>query len=124
MVVVRILAPAASVESFDALLSVLVGLNVVYLRTHVGVPSLYASGVRYAREPPGFECWAAIPIVIQAGEGDCDDLACWRVAELRASGEDPDARTRIREIRPRRWHVDVVRGDGRVEDPSRVLGMM
>ena len=45
-------------------------------------PPLYEAGVRYQREE-GTEQWLDIPSVLEAGWGDCEDLACWRVAELR-----------------------------------------
>jgi hypothetical protein len=48
-------------------------------------PPLYQSGVRYQREN-GTEEWLDIPTIIEAGWGDCEDLACWRVAELRMKG--------------------------------------
>ena len=62
--------------------------------------------------------------------GDCEDLACWRVAELRMAGERnathaisvddlPDRSGRIVTT----FHIFILRGDGRSEDPSRLLGM-
>jgi len=108
------------------LLEALVLVNRLYLRTH-HVPPLYRSGVRYKQEPDDGtpEEFAAIPEVLRRGWGDCDDLAPWRVAELQEAGE----RARIRITWRRRpngrrlYHVVVRRADGRVEDPSRLLGM-
>jgi hypothetical protein len=108
------------------LLDALVLVNRLYLRTH-HVPPLYRSGVRYKQEPDDGtpEEFAAIPEVLRRGWGDCDDLAPWRVAELQEAGE----RARVRITWRRRgngrrlYHVVVRRGDGRVEDPSRLLGM-
>lgn len=48
-------------------------------------PPLFQSGVHYEREV-GTENWLDIPSIIEAGWGDCEDLACWRVAELRRKG--------------------------------------
>jgi hypothetical protein len=54
-------------------------------------PRLYKSGIHYERER-GTEEWLDIPTVLEGGSykgefpgpwGDCEDLACWRVAELR-----------------------------------------
>lgn len=86
-----------------------------------GFPKLYASGVRYKREPE--EVWKHVQATLHDGWGDCEDLASWRAAELRVSNEDPGASVITYKSRPRTWHAVVLRGDGRIEDPSRVLGM-
>lgn len=115
------------------------------------IPLLYESGVEYDREPWAgkFEEFADILTVLRRGWGDCDDLAAWRVAELREIGEprlglppEEKADTRIywrgkcRFHRPHvnlrcagclktqlTMHVQVRRADGRIEDPSRLLGL-
>lgn len=84
-------------------------------------PSLYRSGVRYRREPR--EVWKHWVDTLADGWGDCEDLAAWRAAELRASGVDPKASVTTYKSAPRTWHAVVVRGDGQIEDPSRKLGM-
>ncbi len=108
------------------LLDALVEVNRLYLRTH-HVPPLYKSGVRYKQEPEDGkpEEFASIPIVLARGWGDCDDLAPWRVAELQEAGEPATIRISWRRSRNGRrlYHVVVRRGDGRVEDPSKLLGM-
>ena len=101
-------------------------VNQLFLKTH-RVPPLYESGVRYQNEPRSFPCeeFASIPAVMARGWGDCDDLAPWRVAELREQGER--AKIRIQWKRQpsgtKLFHVVVRRGDGSIEDPSRILGM-
>ena len=65
------------------LLQALVAANEEYLRNHPEAPMLYDSGVRYMEEPPGQEDWQDIPTCLKMRAGDCEDLACWRVAELR-----------------------------------------
>lgn len=55
--------------------------------------------------------------------GDCDDLGPWYAASLRASGHDPGARAVARRSGPNRWHVEVLRSNGKREDPSRWAGM-
>jgi hypothetical protein len=84
-------------------------------------PALYQSGFRYRREPPGSEIWQPVSQVAQSRSGDCEDLAAYRVAELRKAGERATAR--VIRVNPELRHVMVVRADGRLEDPSRVLGM-
>ena len=88
-----------------------------------GVPVLYRAGVRYQRELPGHEEWLLPSQVIAGGVGDCEDLAAYRVGELRASGADEGASIVLVSTGPRTLHAVVRRSDGQIEDPSRVLGM-
>lgn len=123
---IAIVAPASTQRSLDALLSALLSLDLLFLETNPGTPSLYRSGVRYRREGTveGMEeRWDTIPQCLERGWGDCEDLSAWRAAELIVSGEDPSSRPEIYHVRPGLWHVRVRRGDGSLEDPSRVLGM-
>jgi hypothetical protein len=55
--------------------------------------------------------------------GDCDDLAPWLTGQLRATGEDPGARSRVYKSGPDRWHVVTETSDGEILDPSRWAGM-
>lgn len=129
------------------ILESLVKANQLYLRTH-HVPKLYESGVRYENEPftkdpslPKLEEFALIPAIINRGWGDCDDLAPWRVAELREQGEKAKIRVSWKKYKGGKlFHITVRRGrnavdpktgrrlvgpDGKplIEDPSRILGM-
>jgi hypothetical protein len=102
--------------------------NQAYLRTAPETPLLYSSGVVYRREP--IEVWCDIPSAIRAGRDDCEGLSCWLAAELRerapnslGSARLPAARVVLRRQRsPGLWHAVVDLG-GRIEDPSRRLGM-
>src|SRR5262245_56214121 len=85
------------------------------------IPPLYSSGVRYKNEPR--DVWKHAADVLHDGNGDCEDLAAYRAAELRVSGEDPGASVCTYQSGPKRYHAVVKRGDGTLEDPSRVLGM-
>ena len=60
-------------------------------------PRLYQAGVRYQREV-NTEEWLDIPSVIEAGWGDCEDLACWRVAELRRQGVTASPYVKFRRV--------------------------
>ena len=80
-------------------------------------------GVRWRPEPPGDESFDLPSDVMARGWGDCDDLAPWRAADLRLSGEDPRARAIAIPSGPRRWHAIVERSNGEREDPSRWAGM-
>ena len=108
-----------------AMLEALVLANVLYLRHRPATPPLYASGVPYVVEPPGRDNWQDIPRSLALGEGDCEDLACWRIAELRVRHNE-NARPHITAKKIGNFtlfHIMVRRGDGSIEDPSRILGM-
>lgn len=109
-----------------ALLDALVWVNLFYIKLH-RVPALYNSGVRYQEEPEGQEeSFDAIPAVLARGWGDCDDLAPWRVAELRAMGEKAKIRIEWKmNVRTgmKMFHIVVRRANGDIEDPSAILGM-
>jgi hypothetical protein len=106
------------------LLTCLFELDLDYLREHPETPALYRAGVRYRREPEGQERWASIPIVRRLGFGDCEDLATWRAAELVVRGERArPISSHQRTPRGILYHIRVLRADGRIEDPSRILGM-
>lgn len=111
--------------------------DMLYLALHKNVPALYASGVRYENEPhwtfqgEPVEEFAAIPIVMGRGWGDCDDLAPWRCAELRVKSRE-NAKIRIQwqrqklpggKLGRKYFHIVVRRADNTIEDPSAKLGM-
>ncbi len=113
------------------LLEALTMANVAYLLDHPATPDLYASGVRYLQEPDGRDEWQDIPDTLARQSGDCEDLACWRVAELRVRHGEPNATRSISVStlldgrgRPvTMYHITVLRQNGEQEDPSRKLGM-
>jgi hypothetical protein len=100
------------------------------------LPTLYESGVVYMREPwQDFEEFADVLTVLRRGWGDCDDLVAWKVAELREDGFfatpriywRPKSSTMHAQLRhPPRCMCPMCRGrfeKGKIEDPSRLLGM-
>jgi hypothetical protein len=91
------------------------------------VPSLsdaISRGVKWQPEPYlDGEHFDLSHQVAARGWGDCDDLAPWLAGELRASGDDPDARPRVYKTGKDRWHVVVETGDGKILDPSEWAGM-
>jgi len=107
------------------LLNALLDIDVAWLRATPTTPRIYASGVRYRPEPLGSERWRDVPTVLMDGFGDCEDLACWRAAELRVRDgiRATPAYTWRREPGFRVYHVVVRLPDGRIDDPSARLGM-
>lgn len=109
--------------TFAALLEGFVRLNVWMIASHSQLPPLYKAGVRYQRER-GSEIWKPAPRVYSDRFGDCEDLAAWRAAELRRSGEEGARAIAIRlRSGSRVWHAVVQRANGDIEDPSVALGM-
>lgn len=87
------------------------------------LPRLYAGSIRYERERSGQERWRSARHVAAAGIGDCEDLAAFRVAELRELEGETRARVKLLRRGPHLIHAVVERADGTIEDPSRKLGM-
>lgn len=113
---------SVTAERLRIMLDALVRLDLLEMKQR-RYPPLYKSGVRYQREPKEqgrFERWKTIKDLVMTGNGDCEDLASARVAELRMMG--------IRAVpwlkrKGNTWHVVVKYPNGRIEDPSRRLGM-
>lgn len=105
------------------------------------VPPLWASGVRYQEDPPGEENWGDVYYCMKLGHADCDRLVIWRCAELREAGvhavpvikwQNLNRETAIALGYPPGFvppdglwmvHCLVRFPDGRIEDPSKILGM-
>ena len=79
--------------------------------------------IRWKPEPPGDEHFDHAGVVLGRKWGDCDDMAPYAAATMRATGEDPGARAVVKRSGPKRWHAVVLRSDGSIRDPSRETGM-
>lgn len=125
----RIAIPEEHVTSqvLDAGLETLTRLDERLLKSGHAPPFTDAikgrNGVRWKPEPPGEEHFDHAAMVHGRKWGDCDDLAPWKAAELRVTGEDPGATAVVKKSGPRRWHAIVKRSDGSFEDPSKDAGM-
>jgi len=111
----------ASRALLSALLRGLVAANLVILRRNPGMPPLYESGVRYVPERRGMENWLTYDQVLRAGKADCEDLAAARSALLIRQGIM--AWPLVIRTGRKRFHAVVKFPDGRIEDPSKILGM-
>lgn len=105
------------------MMEAMVQCNILWLLEHPNTPKLYKAPVRYVKEM-GTEIWQDIPNVIKSGVGDCEDLACWRVAELRSIGINARPYMTGRKQSGRRiYHALVRHPNGKIEDPSLAMGM-
>jgi hypothetical protein len=89
------------------------------------IPLLYAAPVRYEAEADE-EQWQDIRHILKSGSGDCEDLACWRTAELRVKAglnAGPYIKWRRGPEGNMIYHALTRWPDGRIEDPSLALGM-
>lgn len=110
-------------------LSLLMQRDITFLKNHPNTPMLYRSGIRYHEEPRGEENWRDIPTCLSEGDrgnSDCEDLACWRAAEVNVRygiRATPIFSHRTLSNGDVVYHIRVKYPNGHIEDPSRVLGM-
>lgn len=116
-------------QAVKAACAALVARNVYYLTHNPQAPGIYNSGVRYKAED-GKELWCDVPTCIKKRQVDCEDLACWRAAELIVLGVDawPYVACHRLENGRRLFHIlvrywDPETGELKEEDPSALLGM-
>ena len=114
---------AASQRCVLWLMETLIRINEQLLDQNEDIPRLYDAPVRYEREE--IEEWQDIRHILERGEGDCEDLACWRAAELRHAGikAGPYIKWHSNGRGGVMYHALVRWPDGRIEDPSLALGM-
>ena len=117
-----------SLRKLAAALDCLIAIDTIHLLNHPNTPLLYESGVRYEEEPIGAEYWRDIGMMLRYGTGDCEDCACWLIAEKRVRFGIPARPFIIPQLRDNGkflYHVAVASPDvpGGVDDPSRRLGM-
>lgn len=108
----------ASRAALEAATTGLVALN-RFILSRTQLPALFDAGVRYKAETSRPEHWRTADQIFGKGYGDCEDLAAWRAAELQLRGEA--ARVVVYRTGPKRFHAVVRRGDGSIEDPSKIL---
>lgn len=111
---------ADGVEEIECLLEGLVRLDLSQLRRGLA-PPIYQSKVRYRREKRGREDWQSAKQAHRNGFADCEDLAAWAAASQRLVGVHAVAI--VKQVRPGLKHCLVRLPDGRIDDPSKRLGM-
>lgn len=113
-------------KALQTLLTALMTIDVDWLRAHPETPGIYDSHVRYEEEPVGQEDWQDIPTSLRLGVSDCEDLSCWRAAELRVRfglAAWPTFTYKLRSNGSYLYHITVRHPSGETEDPSRRKGM-
>ena len=98
------------------------------MRRRPGIPHPYKAGLHYQREPICRYCeeWRDVLQVLAKRGGDCEDLAAYLAAWWRIRGVDalPFVKDpRLTSEGVLLYHIQVQMPDGRILDPSRVLGM-
>lgn len=122
--------------SYKALQNILISftqIDIEWLRAFPGrFPLIYKSGVKYLPEHDGDEVFKDIPTCLKPDPkygnqlvSDCEDLSCWRAAELNVIYGVKAIPTFTHRVINGKYiyHVVVRYPNGIIEDPSRVLGM-
>jgi hypothetical protein len=123
---INVAVPEAHVSApiLDAALEATTRLNEALIKAGEVPPfDAVRDGIRWKPEPPGDEHFDHAGVVLGRKWGDCDDMAPYAAASMRASGEDPGAIAVVKKSGPKRWHAVVQRSDGTIRDPSRETGM-
>lgn len=111
------------------LVRTLVAIDLIELHRRPSIPLLYTSGVRYrpqltqGGQYSGIETWSDVLTCLSRGEGSCEDLAAWRIAERRIRGLEAKPFVHSRFTPELTTYHVVVRYSGVEEDPSKRLGM-
>lgn len=92
-------------RTLSCLLWALIYADTGYLLTHPNTPALYSSGIEWRAEKPqgrtacpegeGQELFLGVRQVLAQGHADCEDVASWRVSELRIGRGNPSAGPRM-----------------------------
>lgn len=123
------LSPEARERILVAMVEVLISANLEFLALYPRTLPLYDStmqkGVVYVFN---FDRWQDIASCLDRMQGDCKDLAAWRIAELRRGGvlATVHVLSRLRQTPAGPavvYHVQVMLPTGEVEDPSVMAGM-
>jgi hypothetical protein len=115
-------------HSLRLLLGALTVIDADILRAYPILPSLYdpRMGCYYEVEPAGREDWQDVLTNFRRKSLDCEDAASHRAAELQVKHGImawPCFTYRVRPNASHLYHIHTRYPDGRIEDPSRILGM-
>ncbi len=132
-----------SERALSCLCWALIYADMAWLYERKGELPLYDSDIRWQKEEPtgqsackggnGQEQFLGVRQIREQGHADCEDLASWRCAELLLGPHGPLHQPAV-QVSPafysrpmrngaRMYHIVVRWPDGRLEDPSKKLGM-
>jgi hypothetical protein len=117
--------PELAYRSISRLLGSLTAINADYLAENPQFPLMYFSGVKY-RHDKDADYWRDAARIREIGFGDCDNLSCWRAAELQVRfniNAIPVFMHRVKPDGTDLFHIVVQYPNLIVEDPSVALGM-
>jgi hypothetical protein len=121
------LSESARLGVIAHLVEALAQTNMAWLEERPHTPGLYDSGIRYVERGLGIcgDDWRDIPACLAAGNGVCEDLSAWRIAELRVRhGIWANPLITSQKVGDTLiYHVRLELPDGSIEDPSVALGM-
>lgn len=114
-------------QALGYLLDCLLMIDIHYLRKYPNLPLVYGSGVTYEHDGKKDDPFRCVLRCLDVGTADCEDLACWRAAELRVKfgiHASPCFVRKMREDGTELIHIFVrLPGQNNFEDPSKILGM-
>lgn len=114
-----------SYEVMEAAVEFLVRVDQAEIKRY-NLPSLYKTGIVYEHSEPRHDtAWKDAISAYDTGLGNCKVLAAYLIAWNRNRGIrcKPFLVQTINDDDTQDWHVAVEYADGRVEDPSKRLGM-
>ena len=110
-------ADRATIEAaLEGLTAANVRIMIDGIRAGRRYPRLYDTRVRYRRESPGRENWKNADLVLDDGEGDCEDLSGY-VAAWKRLFAGQWARMVCTDHGDGHFHAKVANVDGTIEDP-------
>lgn len=112
-------------QAIESAVETLARADYAYLKKHPKTQALARAPIHYQRELKleGAERWQTIPEILATGQGDCEDLSAWRIAELRIRGIKAKPYVTGKNGK---WHIQVKAKFGKkvvIFDPSKEMGM-
>jgi hypothetical protein len=116
------------IHSLKAMLEALAKIDASFLEEHrrqTGKPYMliWDAAANITVESSPDDVWHDIPSIVSLGRANLRDLACWRIAELRASGKDaaPMLVSDARGFHYVKIRIDDEDGVVRFEDPADIV---
>jgi hypothetical protein len=117
--------PEFAFRNISRMLGTLTAINADFLEQNPNFPLLYMSGVRYHHDKNA-DYWRDAKATFDNRFGDCDNLSCWRAAELQVRfgiNALPVWLHKKKADQTDLFHIVVQYPNLDIEDPSVALGM-